>query len=203
MHRNNKVLETHLSTPISQTFALIAGDCNTTVREHGHWLAGCCQWLTATSASYYGVVSASSSRPAHRAAASASRASVITALRRALLHRRGTRIVPRASHRSHRSRRRRAAAAAPLDRAASAHIAPRRGPPGRRAQCCSTAVVYQFRSRRPTSRTVTGPVTCCFLSPAGQCRANAAAAGRRTRLACHPQVQQQCWQYDAGVAGQD
>jgi hypothetical protein len=30
MHLNNKVLETHLSTPISQTFALIAGDCNTT-----------------------------------------------------------------------------------------------------------------------------------------------------------------------------
>ena len=31
MHLNNKVLETHLSTPISQTFALIAGDCNHTV----------------------------------------------------------------------------------------------------------------------------------------------------------------------------
>ena len=27
---SNKVLETHLSAPISQTFAPIAGDCNTT-----------------------------------------------------------------------------------------------------------------------------------------------------------------------------
>jgi hypothetical protein len=26
------MFETHLSTPISQTFALIAGDCNTTAR---------------------------------------------------------------------------------------------------------------------------------------------------------------------------
>jgi hypothetical protein len=30
MHLNDRMLETHLSTPISQTFALIAGDCNTT-----------------------------------------------------------------------------------------------------------------------------------------------------------------------------
>jgi hypothetical protein len=30
MHLNDRMFETHLSTPISQTFALIAGDCNTT-----------------------------------------------------------------------------------------------------------------------------------------------------------------------------
>jgi hypothetical protein len=30
MHLNDRMLETHLSTPTSQTFALIAGDCNTT-----------------------------------------------------------------------------------------------------------------------------------------------------------------------------
>jgi hypothetical protein len=35
MHLNDRMFETHLSTPISQTFALIAGDCNTTA---GGWL---------------------------------------------------------------------------------------------------------------------------------------------------------------------
>jgi hypothetical protein len=31
MHLNDRMFETHLSTPgLSQTFALIAGDCNTT-----------------------------------------------------------------------------------------------------------------------------------------------------------------------------
>jgi hypothetical protein len=30
MHLSDRMFETHLSTPISQTFALIAGDCNTT-----------------------------------------------------------------------------------------------------------------------------------------------------------------------------
>jgi hypothetical protein len=35
MHLNDRMFETHLSTPISQTFALIAGDCNTTdCRSH-------------------------------------------------------------------------------------------------------------------------------------------------------------------------
>jgi hypothetical protein len=29
-HYDRRMFETHLSTPISQTFALIAGDCNTT-----------------------------------------------------------------------------------------------------------------------------------------------------------------------------
>jgi hypothetical protein len=38
MHLNDRMFETHLSTPtavsaISQTFALIAGDCNTTVSQ--------------------------------------------------------------------------------------------------------------------------------------------------------------------------
>jgi hypothetical protein len=28
MHLSDRMFETHLSTPISQTFALIAGDCN-------------------------------------------------------------------------------------------------------------------------------------------------------------------------------
>jgi hypothetical protein len=34
------MFETHLSTPISQTFALIAGDCNTTASDlcAGRWI---------------------------------------------------------------------------------------------------------------------------------------------------------------------
>jgi hypothetical protein len=39
MHLSDRMFETHLSTPISQTFALIAGDCNTTEFTVNHHIS--------------------------------------------------------------------------------------------------------------------------------------------------------------------